>query len=146
MLIYHWCLGKILITMNILSLSSQLSQSSLGNKTFIFMLKIQIVWKVMSFWNTEMNYTFCKHGNSWSHGKANDNECIWLFVFTELATVMMGKEKASEPRTWITWLSSYAGKPELHLHIRLYLRLSILQEYIGGVRIQSFKSFPLWFS
>ena len=53
------------------------------------------------------------------------------------------KEKIPELTMWIEWLSSYAGNSGLHLYTIFYTRFFILQEYIAGVRVQSFKSFPL---
>ena len=63
-------------------------QSSLGNRTFIFILKISIIEKYFFFWMSEMNYMSCK--TDW---KSSDAECTLLIIFPEMASVHEGLKR-----------------------------------------------------
>ena len=63
-------------------------QSSLGNRTFIFILKISIIEKYFFFWMSEMNYMSCK--TDW---KSSDAECTLLIILPEMASVHEGLKR-----------------------------------------------------
>ena len=123
------------------------NQISLGNRTFRFILKIPAIWRVIFFWKTENNLIFYKHEKCLVQGP------VMLHVSYSLCSqrwhqCLKDKEEATRPQNIDESLSSYAGNSgSLSCsETRFWTRFSILQQYTGGVRIQSFKSSPIWFS
>lgn len=117
-------------------------QSALGNRTFIFILKIPIIEKYFFSWMSEMNYTSCK-----TDSESSDAACTLLIILPETASVHEGLERRHQnSEHGLSNFHLLQVTQEVYSDTKFLTRLSVLWEHIGGVRIQSFKSFPLWFS
>ena len=119
---------------------------SLGNRTFRFILKIPAIWRVIFFWKTENKSDFLQTWKMFS-SRCSNAACILLSVFQEMASVPQGQRRSHQsPEHQLKIFLLMQVTQEVYWETRFWTRLSILQQYTGGVRIQSFKSSPIWFS
>ena len=118
---------------------------SLGNRTFRFILKIPAIWRVIFFWKTGNNLIFYKHEKCPVQGPVTLH--VSCSVFPEMASVPQGQRRSHQsPEHQLKIFLLMQVTQEVYWETRFWTRLSILQQYTGGVRIQSFKSSPILFS
>lgn len=119
---------------------------SLGNRTFRFILKIPAIWRVIFFWKTENKSDFLQTWKMFS-SRCSNAACILLSVFQEMASVPQGQRRSHQsPEHQLKIFLLMQVTQEVYWETRFWTRLSILQQYTGGVRIQSFKSSPILFT
>ena len=119
---------------------------SLGNRTFRFILKIPAIWRVIFFWKTENKSDFLQTWKMFS-SRCSNAACILLSVFQEMASVPQGQRRSHQsPEHQLKIFLLMQVTQEVYWETRFWTRLSILQQYTDGVRIQSFKSSPILFS
>ena len=119
------------------------NQISLGNRTFRFILKIPAIWRVIFFWKTENNLIFYKHEKCLVQGPVMLHVSGCVCSQRCISAWRTGEHPGPGHRR--TGFLLMQVTQEMCLYIRFWTRFSSLQEYVGGVRIQSFRMFPLWF-